>query len=156
MTKILLVPLKLSVKPHNSTPSISTEWTEVPQQQCCQVRGMFFRSAGWSDLNNVIVSPWNANLPGEPRQTKPEYFTHRLNVIFNGRPPSKCDWANFEQQLVGFCSKNLATLHSSWMMSCYGKDLVVWISVQRFVYARNIMYIKVHILCMWGLRQVGP
>ncbi len=30
VTKILLDPLKLSVKPHNSTPSISTEWTEVP------------------------------------------------------------------------------------------------------------------------------
>ncbi len=96
VTKILLDPLKLSVKPLNSTPSISTEWTEVPQQQCCQVRGMFFMSAGWSDLNNVIFSPWNANLPGEPRQTKPVYFTHRLNAIFNGQPRSKHDWASFE------------------------------------------------------------
>ncbi len=69
---------------------------DVPQQQCCQVRGMFFMSAGWSDLNNVIFSPWNANLPGEPRQTKPVYFTHRLNAIFNGQPPSKHDWASFE------------------------------------------------------------
>ncbi len=77
----------------------------VTSTQCCQVRGfpselryfkiscrgLFFMSTGWSEPNNVIFSPCNANFT---RETSPKnvHFTHQERD-FTGGPPSKRDWA---------------------------------------------------------------
>ncbi len=97
---------------------------------CCH--GLFFMSAGWSDPNKVIFSPWNANFTGGS-PPKNVYFTP-WNAIFTGEPPSKRDGLVLSSNWAGFVAKTW----QPWSAGAVDNPRVRWVG-----WLKNSDYLRV-------------